>query len=93
MLLLRDRAARSDAAAAEFLARIDDGVARIAAGEDAAILDPEVTELREHEVTRMTEEAARQWAADAVAVLDPLPKSAVKRGLGRLAESIVTREG
>ncbi|MCA0377856.1 MAG: polyprenyl synthetase family protein [Actinobacteria bacterium] len=93
LLLLRDRAARGDAAATEFLARIDAGVARIAAGEDAAILDPEVTELREHEVTRETEQAARQWAADAVAALAPLPKSAVKRGLERLAESIVTREG
>ena len=38
MLLLRDRAARSDAAAAEFLARIDDGVARIAAGEDLSLI-------------------------------------------------------
>ncbi len=93
LLLLRDRAARGDAEAAGFLARIDDGVARIAAGEDATILDPEVAELREHEVTRITEQTARQWSADAVTALAPLPKSAVKRGLERLAESIVTREG
>lgn len=93
LLLLRDRAARGDAEAAEFCARIDAGVARIDAGEDAAILDPEVIALREHEVTRETERVARQWAADAVAALDPLPKSVVKRGLERMAESIVTREG
>ena len=68
-------------------------MARIAAGEDATILDPEVAELREHEVTRITEQTARQWSADAVTALAPLPKSAVKRGLERLAESIVTREG
>jgi len=44
-------------------------------------------------VTRETEETARQWAADAVAALEPLPKSTVKRGLERMADSIVTREG
>ena len=93
LLLLRDRAARGDVEAAEFCARIDAGVARIEAGEDPAILDPEVIALREHEVTKETEEAARQWAADAVAALAPLPKSAVKSGLERMAESIVTREG
>lgn len=93
LLLLRDRAAKGDEAAAEFCARIDDGVARIAAGEDPSILDPEVVALREHDVTQQTEDAARQWAADAVRALDPLPKSTVKRGLERMAESIVTREG
>lgn len=93
LLLLRERAANGDADAAAFCARIDDGVARIAAGEDAAILDPEVAELRDHEVTRQTEQAAKRWAGDAVAALDLLPKSTVKRGLERLAESIVTREG
>ncbi len=93
LLLLRDRAARGDAEAIEFCARIDAGVARIDAGEDPAILDPEVIALREHEVTQETEKAARQWAADAVAALAPLPKSTVKRGLERMAESIVTREG
>lgn len=93
MLLLRERADAGDTDAQELCARIDAGVARISAGEDASILDPEVNALRDHEVTRETEQAARRWAADAVAALAPLPKSAVKRGLERMAESIVTREG
>lgn len=93
LLLLRERAANGDASAAEFCARIDAGVARIEAGEDPSILDPEVIAMREHEVTKETEQAARQWAADAVAALAPLPKSTVKRGLERMAEQIVTRQG
>lgn len=93
MLLLRDRAASGDAAAEEFCARIDAGVARIAAGEDPALLDDEVVALREHEVTRATERAARQWADDAIAALDALPRSTVKRGLERMADSIVSRQG
>ncbi len=93
MLLLRDRAASGDAAAEEFCARIDAGVARIAAGEDPALLDDEVVALREHEVTRATEQAARQWADDAIAALDALPRSTVKRGLERMADSIVSRQG
>ncbi len=93
MLLLRERAAAGDAEAAALCVRIDAGVARIAAGEDASLLDPEVVALREHEVTAETEQAARRWAQGAVAALAPLPKSTVKRGLERMAESIVTREG
>lgn len=93
LLLLRARAAAGEAEAAELCARIDAGVARIAAGEDEALLDPEVEALRAHAVTRETEETARQWAADAVAALAVLPKSTVKRGLERMAESIVSREG
>ncbi len=93
MLLLRDRAASGDAAAEEFCARIDAGVARIAAGEDPALLDDEVVALRDHEVTRATEQAARQWADDAIAALDALPRSTVKRGLERMADSIVSRQG
>lgn len=93
LLLLQDRAAAGDAQAAELCARIEAGVASIEGGADPALLDPEVEALRAHEVTRETEEAARQWAADAVAALTVLPKSSVKRGLERMAESIVSREG
>ena len=39
------------------------------------------------------QQTARRWAAEAVEALGPLPKSAVKRGLERMADSIVTREG
>lgn len=93
LLLLRARAGKGDAEASALCERIDAGVARIAAGEDPALLDPEVEALRAHAVTEETEAAARQWAADAVAVLEVLPKSSVKRGLERMAESIVSREG
>ncbi|PIO50381.1 geranylgeranyl pyrophosphate synthase [Leucobacter sp. OAMLP11] len=93
VLLLRRRAENGDAAASELLARIDAGVARIAAGEDPALLDAEVEALREHEVTRETEAEAKRWASEAVAQLDALPKSSVRRALERMADSIVNREG
>jgi len=95
LLLLRRRAAEAGGigAEAELLARIDAGVAAISDGADPGLLDPEVAALREHEVTRETEASAERWATDAVAALDPLPKSSVKRALERLAESIVNREG
>ncbi|MFA5608009.1 MAG: polyprenyl synthetase family protein [Leucobacter sp.] len=93
LLLLRERAAAGNAADAELLARIDAGVEAIADGADPGLLDPEVEALRDHDVTRETEETARRWAQDAVAVLDVLPKSPVKRGFERLADSIVNREG
>jgi len=93
LLLLRARAEAGDSEAAALVQRIDSGVSRIAAGEDPAILDPEVEGLRTHEVTRETEAVARRWADDAVAALAPLPKSPVKRGLESMAESIVNREG
>ena len=92
LLLLRERA-ETNADDAALVARIEDGVARITAGEDPSLLDAEVEALRTHEVTRETEATARRWASDAVAILDVLPKSAVKRGLERMAESIVSREG
>lgn len=92
LLLLRARAGTS-AEDAELLARIEAGVAQIAEGADPGILDPEVEALHSHEVTAATEAEARRWAADAVVALDPLPKSVIKRGLERMAESIVTREG
>ncbi len=93
LLLLRERAAAGDAAASDLLRRIDEGVAAIGQGADAGLLDPEVEELRAHEVTRETEATARRWAEDAKAALAPLPKSSVKRALERMADSIVNREG
>ncbi|MBK0422235.1 polyprenyl synthetase family protein [Leucobacter sp. CSA2] len=93
LLLLREQAAAGDAEAQALVASIEAGVARIEAGEDPSILDPEVEALRDHAVTRETEETARRWAKDAVEALDVLPKSPVKRALGRMAESIVDREG
>ncbi|WP_427870390.1 polyprenyl synthetase family protein [Leucobacter luti] len=93
LLLLRNSAAAGNAADAELLARIEDGVARIEQGADPAILDPEVEALRDHAVTRETEATARRWAEDAKDALSVLPKSKVKRALERMADSIVEREG
>lgn len=92
-LLLLQQRAEAGGADAELLQRIEAGVAAIEGGADSSILDPEVEALRAHDVTRETEATARRWAADAVAALDPLPKSSVKRALERMADSIVSREG
>lgn len=93
VLLLRQRAAAGDADAASLLQRIDEGVARVRAGEDPSVLDAEVEALHQHEVVAETEATAKAWAADAVAAIDVLPKSVVKTGLERFAESIVSRKG
>ena len=93
VLLLRERAAGGDAEAGALLARIDAGIEAIAGGADVSVMDPEVVALYAHEVTRETEAEARRWAAEAVAALEVLPKSSVRRALEHLAESIVSREG
>ncbi|MBL3699951.1 polyprenyl synthetase family protein [Leucobacter luti] len=94
LLLLRQRvAAGAGGADAELLAQIEAGVAEIEGGADASVLDAAVVALRAHEVTRETEATARRWATEAVAALDILPKSAVKRALEQMADSIVSREG
>lgn len=92
VLLLRERAV-ADAAARDLLARIEDGAAKIQAGEPDSLLDAEVAELRDHDVTRETFDEAKRWAEDAVRAIAPLPSSVVKDALERLAESIITREG
>lgn len=93
LLLLKQQAASGDADAVDLLARIDAGVARIAAGDDAALLDPEVETLRAHGVTRETEATARRYAVAAVSALDSLPDSPVRSALIELTDSIVNRDG
>ncbi len=96
LLLLQQRAGE-DEQAADLLQRIDAGVAAVAAGADAEVMDAEVAELRAHEVTAETARQARQAADRAVAALAPLPDSGpqggVKRALVKLAETIVERKG
>ena len=92
-VLLLKRRADTDRDAKDLLVRIEEGAARIQAGEPVAVLDREVTELRDHEVTTETLDTAKRWARDAVAAIDPLPNSVVKDALSRLADSVVTREG
>lgn len=81
----------TDAGDAELAQRIDDGVARIAEGEDPAILDGPLAELRDHAATQRTMELARTWTADAVAALEPLPKGTVREALTRFAETLADR--
>jgi len=81
----------TDAAAAALATRIDDGVARIVAGEDPAILDEPLAELRDHIVTQKTMELARTWTRDATDALAPLPKGTVREALTRFAESLADR--
>lgn len=92
LLLLKQRAA-TDPAAADLLRRIDEGVAAVAAGAAPEVMDAEVAELYQHEVTAETAERARQIAAAATTALAPLPQGAVKTALVRLAETIVDRVG
>lgn len=92
-LLLLEQQAASDTAAADLLARINAGVQAIAAGASPEVLDPEVSELYQHEVTAQTAKLAQQTTDAAIAALDPLPAGATKTALLKLAETIVNRVG
>ncbi len=82
---------RTDAASVALHARIDEGVARIAAGENPSILDRELSELRDHEATTATLDLAHAWSNDAVAALEPLPDGAVREALTRFAQAVADR--
>ncbi|MGB4136586.1 MAG: polyprenyl synthetase family protein [Microbacterium sp.] len=71
--------------------RIDDGVALIAEGADAALLDGPLAELRDHPATQRTLALARSWTAEAVGALEPLPKGPVREALTRFAETLAER--
>ncbi|MFD5226465.1 polyprenyl synthetase family protein [Microbacterium sp. NPDC058342] len=71
--------------------RIEAGVARIADGEDPAILDGPLAELRDHAATARTLELARTWTTDAIAALEPLPKGTVRDALTRFADTLADR--
>jgi heptaprenyl diphosphate synthase len=80
-----------DAASVDLRARIDDGVARIAEGADAALLDAPLAELRESPATQQTLELARVWSHEAVDALAPLPDGAVREALTRFAQAVADR--
>ncbi|GAA3642749.1 polyprenyl synthetase family protein [Microbacterium awajiense] len=82
---------RTDAASVGLRARIDDGVADIAAGEDAAVLDADLAQLRDHDATDETLRLAHQWSREAVAALDPLPDGPVREALTRFAQAVADR--
>lgn len=92
VLLLRERAV-TNVDDRSLLERIEAGAEQIQNGEPPTLLDPEVAQLREHEVTRETYEEAKRWAQDAVRAIESIPQSVVKDALERLADSIINREG
>ncbi|MCK2030829.1 polyprenyl synthetase family protein [Microbacterium galbinum] len=83
--------AQDDADAADLAARIDAGVVRIADGEDSAILDGPLAELRDHAATQKTLDLALTWTRDAIAALAPLPRGTVREALTRFAETLAER--
>nr|WP_246286232.1 polyprenyl synthetase family protein [Microbacterium pseudoresistens] len=87
LLLARE----TDAASVSLSAQIDDGVARIAEGEDPAILDEPLRRLRDHAVTAKTMDLAREWTDDALAALAPLSKGPVRDALERFARTLADR--
>jgi heptaprenyl diphosphate synthase len=82
---------REDAASIALRTRIDEGVARIADGADPAVLDDDLTLLREHDATAATLRLAHEWSDHAVAALAPLPSGPVREALTRFAEVVVDR--
>jgi heptaprenyl diphosphate synthase len=82
---------RTDAGSVDLRTRIDDGVAQIAAGAAPAILDGPLGELRDHDATAETLRLAREWSAQAIAALDPVPDGPVREGLTRFAEAVADR--
>ncbi|ACQ81459.1 Polyprenyl synthetase [Beutenbergia cavernae DSM 12333] len=87
VLLLRARADRGavDDAGRAVLERLDGDLS------DDAALDAVLAELRAHDVLDEARDLARAWAADAVAELDGLPDSPVKRALAVFASLVVDR--
>jgi heptaprenyl diphosphate synthase len=81
----------TDAASIALRDRIDDGVARIAAGDDPAVLDDALADLRNHQATQATRELANVWSREAVDALEPLPDGAVREALTRFAEAVADR--
>ncbi|GAA2235961.1 polyprenyl synthetase family protein [Herbiconiux moechotypicola] len=87
VLYLRTEA-ETDAEAASLLARLTPE-ALAAAGEEGS--NETIRLLREHAVTRRTNDEARRYAREAIAALDPLPSGTVKKTLVRFAETVVDR--
>ncbi|MDQ1609488.1 MAG: hypothetical protein QOE16_2220 [Microbacteriaceae bacterium] len=91
LLRLRERA-RTDAASAELLARLERDVIGTADNAvDSAAATAAIAALRDHEVTAQTLEEAHGWARAAVEALAPLPDGPVRKALTRFADTIVER--
>ena len=83
--------ARDDAASVDLRARIDAGVAEIAAGGDPAVLDSSLAALRDHEATAQTRKLAQERSRDAIDALAPLPDGPVREALTRFAVAVADR--
>lgn len=86
VLLLRKAAAGGDASAVSVLALVDGDLSS-----DEALAEA-VAALRSHPVTVESWAVARQWSADAISALAPLPDGVVKSALTSFAEAVVDRE-
>lgn len=82
---------RTDADSVGLREEIDDGVARIAAGADPAILDHALARLRDHEATQATRDLAGSYSQEAIDALEPLPDGAVREALTRFARAVADR--
>src|SRR6478752_2362904 len=85
VLLLRNAARDGDQSAVELLTLIDGDLSS-----DEA-LAAAVAGLREHPVTAQSWTVAREWAAEAIAALQPLPEGVVKDSLTSFAHAVVER--
>jgi heptaprenyl diphosphate synthase len=86
VILLRRAAAAGDRSAADVVALVDGD---LTSDEALAVA---VAAVREHPQTQAAWAVAQQWANDAVAALDPLPDSVVKRALASFAQAVVSRD-
>jgi len=82
---------RTDTESVALRTRIDEGVAQIADGADAALLDEPLAQLREHEATQATLDLAHEWSQQAIDALEPLPRGAVREALTRFAQAVADR--
>ncbi|MHA7208767.1 polyprenyl synthetase family protein [Arthrobacter sp. MDT1-65] len=86
VILLRRAAAAGDRSAADVVALVDGDLSS-----DEALAEA-VAAVRAHPQTQEAWAVAQQWADDAVAALDPLPDSVVKRALASFAQAVVSRD-
>lgn len=85
------RAEGSDSGSRSLADLIDLEVDRIAKGENPAILDEALSQLRDHAATEQTVELARRYTDEAIAALDALPHGPVRDALAQFARSLVER--
>ena len=84
--------ASEDPADRDLLRRIDEGTEAIRQGADPSVLDAEISELRDHEVTARTQQLALDWTNGAVEALNALPRGAVREALTRFARQLADRK-